>query len=139
MLLCSITDPRPTLENGREGVSFDNEIYNFLKATRLMRLRAAPPSTRTWYNLMLAMVGETSSGSCPAPIMFLGQSEASKLIDVSIHLWWGATQDVGAAATTAQCYGAWSCAPAIVHHRHRCQMLDKGACRHVGHDPYPLS
>jgi hypothetical protein len=39
-----------------------------------MRLMAAPPSTRTWYNLMLAMVTETTSESCPAPDMFLGQS-----------------------------------------------------------------
>jgi hypothetical protein len=38
------------------------------------------------YNLMLAMVGEKTSGSCSAHTMFLGQSEASKLIDVSIHL-----------------------------------------------------
>jgi hypothetical protein len=46
------------------------------------------------------MVGETSSGSCLSPAMFLGQLEASKLIDVSILLWWGAGLGVGAAATT---------------------------------------
>jgi hypothetical protein len=28
---------------------------------RLMRLRAAPPSTKTWYSLMLAIVREMSS------------------------------------------------------------------------------
>jgi hypothetical protein len=38
-----------------------------------------------WYNLMLAMARETSSGSFPAPAMLLGQSVALKLIDVSIH------------------------------------------------------
>jgi ribosomal protein L11 methylase PrmA len=52
---------------------------------------------------MLVMVGETSSGSCPAPAMLLGQSEASKLIDASIHLWCGTTFGTGAAATTSQC------------------------------------
>jgi hypothetical protein len=102
MLPRSITDPGPTLENGGEGASFDIEIYNFLKAARLMRLRSTPPSTRTWYNLMLAMVGETSSGSYLAPAMFLGQSEALKLIVISIHLWWGATLGVGVAVATAR-------------------------------------
>jgi hypothetical protein len=51
---------------------------------------------------MLVMVGETTSRSCPAPDIFLGQSEALNVIDVSIHLWWGAAHDVGVAATTAQ-------------------------------------
>jgi hypothetical protein len=55
-----------------------------------------------WYNLTLAMVGETTSGSCPAPAMFLGQSEASNAIDISIHLWWGTTLGVGAAAVTTR-------------------------------------
>jgi hypothetical protein len=41
-----------------------------------MRLRDAPPLIRTWYNLMLVMVGETISGSYMAPAMLLGQSEA---------------------------------------------------------------
>jgi hypothetical protein len=54
----SITDTGPTLENGREGWSFDIRICSFLKVVRLMRLRATPQSIRTWYNLMLAMVGE---------------------------------------------------------------------------------
>jgi hypothetical protein len=70
-----------------------------LKAARLMRLRAAPPSIKTWYNLMLEMVGETSSGSCPVPAMLLGQSEASNPIGVSTHLWCGAA--FGARATAA--------------------------------------
>jgi hypothetical protein len=42
-------------------------IWSFCKAARLMRLRAALPSIRTWYNLTLAMVGEMTSGSCLAP------------------------------------------------------------------------
>jgi hypothetical protein len=50
---------------------------------------------------MLVMVEETTSGSCPAPDMFLGQSEASNMIDNSIHLWWSAAHDVGAMAATA--------------------------------------
>jgi hypothetical protein len=48
---------------------------------------------------MLAMVGETSSENCPTPTMFLGQSEALKPINISIHLWCGAA--LGAGATTA--------------------------------------
>jgi hypothetical protein len=53
-----ITDTGSTPQNGRDGWSFDIRICNFLKAVRLIRLRAAPPSIRTWYNLMLVMVGE---------------------------------------------------------------------------------
>jgi hypothetical protein len=68
-----------------------------------MRLRAIPPSIRMWYSLTLAMVRETSNGSCPAPTMFLGQSEVLNVIDVAIHLWWGATLDAGASVTTAWC------------------------------------
>jgi hypothetical protein len=45
-------------------------IYSFWKAARLMRSRVAPPSIRTWYSLMLAMVGETTSRSCLTPAMF---------------------------------------------------------------------
>jgi hypothetical protein len=52
-----------------------------------------------WYSLMLTMVEETSNGSYSAPTMLLGQSEASKLIDISIHLWCGAA--LGAGTTTA--------------------------------------
>jgi hypothetical protein len=89
---------RTTPKNGREGVSLDKGICSFWKATRLMRLRAAPPSIRTWYNLM---VGEMTSGSCPAPTMFLGQSKAMKPMDVFIHLWWGASLGASAAAATA--------------------------------------
>jgi hypothetical protein len=59
----SVTDTGPTPENGRDGWSFSIGIYSFLKATRLMRLRAAPPSIKTWYNLTLEMVRETNSGS----------------------------------------------------------------------------
>jgi hypothetical protein len=102
MLPCRMMEPRPTQENGREGASLDIGIYSFWKATRLMRLKAAPPLTRMWYNLTLAMVGEMSSGSCPAPTMFLGQSKASKPIDVSIHMWWGASLGAGAAVATAR-------------------------------------
>jgi hypothetical protein len=64
-----VTDTGPTPENGRNGWSFSIGIYSFLKAARLMRLRAAPPSIKTWYSLTLEMVKETSSGSCPAPAM----------------------------------------------------------------------
>jgi hypothetical protein len=42
-----ITDTGPTPENGRDGWSFPIDICSFLKATRLMRLRVAPPSIRT--------------------------------------------------------------------------------------------
>jgi hypothetical protein len=82
-------EPGPTLKNGREGESLDMGICSFCKAARLMRLRVVPPSIRTWYSLMLAMIGETTSRSYPAPNMFLGQSEALNMIDICIHLWWG--------------------------------------------------
>jgi hypothetical protein len=91
---CGITEIGPTLENGRDGWSFNIGICGFLKTARLIRLRAAPLSMRTWYSLMLAIVGETISGR------FLGQSVASKLISVSIHLRCGATPRVGAIAAT---------------------------------------
>jgi hypothetical protein len=58
--------------HSREWASLEIGICSFLKATRLMTLRAAPLSTRMWYNLMLVMVGEMSSRSCPTPAMFLG-------------------------------------------------------------------
>jgi hypothetical protein len=45
-------------------------IYSFWKAARLMRSRVPPPSIRTWCSLMLAMVGEMTSGSCLTPAMF---------------------------------------------------------------------
>jgi hypothetical protein len=77
-------------------------IYSFLKVARLVRLRAAPPSIRTCYILMLAMVGETISRSCPSPTMLLGQSKASKLIDVSIHLWCGMALGAGEATATSR-------------------------------------
>jgi hypothetical protein len=50
---------------------------------------------------MLMMVGETSSGSYPILAMLLGQSEASKLINVSINLWCGIAFGAGAAAATS--------------------------------------
>jgi hypothetical protein len=81
-----VTNNGPTPKNGCDGWSFPIGIYNFLKAARLVRLRAAPPSIKTWYSLTLEMVRETSSGSCLAPAMLLGQSEAMNLIGVSIHL-----------------------------------------------------
>jgi hypothetical protein len=102
MLPHGMMEPRPTLENEREGASLDIGLWSFSKATRLMRLRATLPSTRTWYNLMLVMVSEMRSGSYPAPAMFLGQSAASKPINVSIHLWWGAGLGAGVATATAQ-------------------------------------
>jgi hypothetical protein len=37
-----VTDTGPTPEKGRDGWSFPIDIYNFLKAARLMRLRVAP-------------------------------------------------------------------------------------------------
>jgi hypothetical protein len=48
------------------------------------------------------MVGEMTSGSYPASAMFLGQSEAFNVINVSIHLWWGTALGVGVVAATAQ-------------------------------------
>jgi hypothetical protein len=51
---------------------------------------------------MLTLVGETTSESCPAPATLLGQLEALKLIDVSIHLWCGAAFGAGAAAATSR-------------------------------------
>jgi hypothetical protein len=95
-------EPGPTPKNGREGESLDMGICSFWKVVRLMRLRAAPPSIRTCYSLTLAMVSEMTSGSCPALDMFLGQSEVSNVIDISIHLWWGATLGAGAVVATAR-------------------------------------
>jgi hypothetical protein len=95
-------EPEPTPKNGHEGESLDMGICSFWKASRLMRLGTGPPSIRTWYNLTLAMVGEMTNGSYLAPAMFLGQSEASNPIDVSIHLWWGAALCTGAAAAIAR-------------------------------------
>jgi hypothetical protein len=91
-----------TSENRCDGWSFNIGIFSFLKATKLIRFSAAPPSIKMWYNLMLMMVGVTSCGSCPAPAMLLGQSEASKLIDVSIHLWCGVDLGAGTTAATSQ-------------------------------------
>jgi hypothetical protein len=62
-----ITKTRPTPENGRDNWSFDIGMCTFLKATKLIKFSVVPPLIRTWYNLMLTMVGETSSGSCPTP------------------------------------------------------------------------
>jgi hypothetical protein len=45
MLPRGMTEPKPTPENGCEGATLNIRISNFLKAARLMRLRAAPPST----------------------------------------------------------------------------------------------
>jgi hypothetical protein len=42
-----ITGIGPIPENGHNGWSFDISIYNFLKATKLIRFSAAPPSIRT--------------------------------------------------------------------------------------------
>jgi hypothetical protein len=47
-----------------------------------MRLNTASPSIKMWYSLTLEMVGETSSGSCLAPAMFLGQSEATNQLEL---------------------------------------------------------
>jgi hypothetical protein len=66
-------------------------------------LSAAPPSVAMWYNLMLAMVGETTSKSYPAPAMFFMQSEVLKPMDVSIHLWWSVALSAGAATATVWC------------------------------------
>jgi hypothetical protein len=97
-----VTDAGPTPENGRDGWSFPIGICSFLKAPRLMRLRAAPPSIKTWYSLSLEMAGETSSGSCLVPAMLLRQSEESNPIGVSTHLWCGAAFGAGAAAVISQ-------------------------------------
>jgi hypothetical protein len=99
----SITDIGPTPENGCEGASFEIRIYNFLKAAKLMRLMAAPLSIKMWYNLMLVMAEEMSSGSYPTPAIFLGQSEVSKPINISIHLWCGAALGAGTVTATARC------------------------------------
>jgi hypothetical protein len=58
-----VTDIGPTLENGRDGWSFPIGICSFLRAARLMRLRAAPLSIKTWNSLTLEMIGETSNRS----------------------------------------------------------------------------
>jgi hypothetical protein len=97
-----VTDTGPTPENKHDSWSFPISICSFLKAARLMRLRAAPPSIKTWYNLTLEMVGETSSGSCPASAMLLEQLEASNLIEVSTHMRCGAAFGVEAAAAISQ-------------------------------------
>jgi hypothetical protein len=86
MQLHGMTNTGPTPENSCDGWSFPIRIYSFLKAARLMRLSAAPQSIKTWYNLTMAMVGETSSGSYLVPAMLLGQLEASDSIGVSNHL-----------------------------------------------------
>jgi hypothetical protein len=99
---CGITTTGPTPENGRDGWRFPIGICSFLKATRLMRLRTAPPSIKTWYNLTLVMVGETSSGNYPMPAILLGQSEASNPIRVPTHLSCDAAFDGGATAAISQ-------------------------------------
>jgi hypothetical protein len=87
-----------------------------------MRLSVAPPSIKTWYNLMLAMVGETSSGSCPTPTMLFGQLEASNLVRVSTHLWCGAAFGVGVAAAISWCkvFMMWSDVPKTSEHDVEC-------------------
>jgi hypothetical protein len=85
----------------RDGWSFPIDICNFLKAARLMRLRAAPPSIKMWYSLTLEMVGETSSGSCQMLAMLVGQSEESNPIGVFTHLRCGAAFGTGVAAAAA--------------------------------------
>jgi hypothetical protein len=99
---CGITNTRPTPENGRDGWSFPIGICRFLKAARLMRLSAAPLSIKTWYSLTLAMVGETSNGSCLAPAMLMGQPEVSNPIGVFIHLRCGTAFGAGAAAAISR-------------------------------------
>jgi hypothetical protein len=98
----AITEIEPTPENGHDGWSFDISIYSFLKTDKLIRFSVAPPLIRTWYSMMLMMVEAMSSGSCPTPAMLLRQSEASKLINVSIHLWCGVAFGAGAVAATSQ-------------------------------------
>jgi hypothetical protein len=93
-----VTDTGPTLENGRDAWNFPIGICSFLKAARLMRLRAAPPLIKMWYSLTLEMIGETSSGSYLTPSMLLGQTEESNSIGVSTHLRCGTAFGVGAAA-----------------------------------------
>jgi hypothetical protein len=97
-----ITDTGPNPENGRDGWSFPISIYSFLKAARLIRLRDVPLSIRTWYNLTLVIVGETSSRSCPAPAMLLGQTVASNPTRVSTHLRCGAAFSAWAATVISQ-------------------------------------
>jgi hypothetical protein len=67
ILLHGPMEAEATPKNGCEGESLDMEICSFCKVARLMRLRAALPSMRTWYSLMLAMVREMTSGSCLTP------------------------------------------------------------------------
>jgi hypothetical protein len=62
----------PTSENERDCWSFDIDICSFLKVAKLIRFSVAPQSIKTWYNLILMMAGETSSGSYPIPAMLLG-------------------------------------------------------------------
>jgi hypothetical protein len=63
MLPRGMIESGPTPKNGREGVSLDMGICSFWKALRMMRLRAALPSIRTWYNLTLVMVGDDGNKS----------------------------------------------------------------------------
>jgi hypothetical protein len=97
-----ITDTGPTPENGCDGWSFPIGICSILKAVRLMRLRAAPPSIKTWYSLTLEMVRETNSGSRLALAMLLGQSEAWNPIGVSTHLRCGAAFGAGVTAAISR-------------------------------------
>jgi hypothetical protein len=103
MQLRGITATRPTPENGRDNFRFPIGICSFLKVVKLLRLRATPPSIRTWYSLTLVMVGETSSGSCQAPALLLGQSEASNPIGVSTHLRCGVAFGARATAAISRC------------------------------------
>jgi hypothetical protein len=93
-----ITTIGPTPKNGPDSWSLDIGICSFFKVAKLIRFNAAPPLIRTWYNLVLMMVKETSSGSCPAPTTLLGQLEALKLN----HLWCGVAFGVGASVVTSR-------------------------------------
>jgi hypothetical protein len=67
MLPRGVMEPGSTPGNGCKGVSLDMGICIFWKATRLVRLRGAPPSIRMWYSLTLAMVGRQLAGAFQHP------------------------------------------------------------------------
>jgi hypothetical protein len=95
---CGFDNPRTTLKV--KATTIGIRMLTDYSVGHKDRQQAAPPSVWTWYNLMLVMVEEMTSKSCPTPDMFLGQSEASNVINVSIHLWWDAALNVGTMAAT---------------------------------------
>jgi hypothetical protein len=73
-----ITGTGPTPENGSGSWSFDISICSFLKAAKLIRFSAAPPSIRMWYIMMLMMVrGRRAGATWPLPYCWGSQRRQS--------------------------------------------------------------